>query len=677
MKEAQQQLGAELFQGAIYGLGISAAVWIPLNTGTLESLPMVGICTLAALCGASSWRPLGYQPLALPFIAAGFVLFGMPAAILIAVGSALISGFLPASRRSSGALAFDVGSYSLATIAASSLTSLAMAKPIIFSAPLFCTTWLFSIGLISWAQSNLQRRDRDSEVHRLKLFGILALTSLYAAAIVLVWRQPQGMLIAGTLAALRLGWLTRSVVMEWLVRRVGRVALSEDDRLQRRLAEAIASRDDLFSSHLWRVQALAAAMGERLGTTPAESQALSQAALLHHAGQLTLDDAAIEVHPSLLDETVSRLGFSEDVRLILRDSFEYWDGRGPQALEGETIDRCARILSVADRYDRIAHNALPRRSHRSTMTRLRREVDQRLDPLMLELLEELSESLEQSGADLSKPRPQAERSQTAGGLLQADAELKTLYDIERIATLPLAARERWTLAAGRLRGALTLRSLTLQVGEQRWRYGDRDDGTQLQTIALEHQGIGIGSVRLTCDERPTSPDSGWLQRIADALATIAHDVPAEAPSGGWTDAVTGLPNGDYLERLLKQRLPGEGEVTMGLGLIAFQLEQTLPDEDLIPFARQLAAGCTDEETLVRFGPRQFVALTRVSRSGDLVARWHQIAEQVEPRFKMNAAHATHPIDGEQAEQLYRTLDERLLAATQSKVLAFPKRRAAG
>jgi HD-GYP domain-containing protein (c-di-GMP phosphodiesterase class II) len=91
-------------------------------------------------------------------------------------------------------------------------------------------------------------------------------------------------------------------------------------------------------------------------------------------------------HPLAGLELVADIDFPGDVRAIIRNHHERWDGRGyPDALAGNDIPFAARILCVADVYDALTST----RSYRGRMTppqaaRAMRSSRGQFDPQLLE-----------------------------------------------------------------------------------------------------------------------------------------------------------------------------------------------------------------------------------------------------------------------------------------------------
>ena len=75
---------------------------------------------------------------------------------------------------------------------------------------------------------------------------------------------------------------------------------------------------------------------------------------------------------------------------------------------------------------------------------------------------------------------------------------------------------------------------------------------------------------------------------------------------------------------------------------------------------------------MRFGQDLFVVLTPIHASGDLIVRWHELANEVEQiplvdraaaEVRLSAAHASYPADGEGLDALLEVLDTRLALGT--------------
>jgi diguanylate cyclase (GGDEF)-like protein/putative nucleotidyltransferase with HDIG domain len=134
------------------------------------------------------------------------------------------------------------------------------------------------------------------------------------------------------------------------------------------LATAIDARDQVDIGHVRRTQIYAVRLGEILGLSEDEINALRTGALLHDIGKLAIPDHILskpdkltpaelektKIHPVVGASILEKVGFDYPVVPTVRHHHERWDGTGyPDGLQGKDIPLTARILCVADAYDTL------------------------------------------------------------------------------------------------------------------------------------------------------------------------------------------------------------------------------------------------------------------------------------------------------------------------------------
>ncbi len=134
------------------------------------------------------------------------------------------------------------------------------------------------------------------------------------------------------------------------------------------LATAIDARDQVGIGHVRRAQIYAVGMGEILGLSEGEIQALTTGALLHDIGKLGVPDHILnkpgrltpaemekmKIHSLVGASILEKINFPYPVIPTVKYHHEMWDGTGyPEGLKKEEIPLTARILSVADAYDTL------------------------------------------------------------------------------------------------------------------------------------------------------------------------------------------------------------------------------------------------------------------------------------------------------------------------------------
>ncbi|HVH11404.1 MAG TPA: HD domain-containing phosphohydrolase [Longimicrobium sp.] len=138
-----------------------------------------------------------------------------------------------------------------------------------------------------------------------------------------------------------------------------------------RLARAAELRDDDTGTHTRRVAELSARLAEAVGLPHAEVEMIRRTAPLHDVGKIGIPDGVLlkagrlsegewelmKRHTTIGAQDL-RAGRSEMVRMaesIALSHHEHWDGGGyPQALAGNAIPLCARIVALADVYDALS-----------------------------------------------------------------------------------------------------------------------------------------------------------------------------------------------------------------------------------------------------------------------------------------------------------------------------------
>jgi putative nucleotidyltransferase with HDIG domain len=177
----------------------------------------------------------------------------------------------------------------------------------------------------------------------------------------------------------------------------------------RALTRCLASKDEYTEEHTRRVALRAVQVGEELGLSAGRLRALATGALVHDIGKLSIPDAVLQKpgpladdefeivrrHPEWGERMLVDLGFTEDVRQLVRDHHERLDGSGyPHGATGSLISFDARILAVCDVYDalisrRVYRDAWP---HERAVALLREESGTSFDPKCVAALERVLSS---------------------------------------------------------------------------------------------------------------------------------------------------------------------------------------------------------------------------------------------------------------------------------------------
>jgi HD-GYP domain-containing protein (c-di-GMP phosphodiesterase class II) len=144
------------------------------------------------------------------------------------------------------------------------------------------------------------------------------------------------------------------------------------------LLNAIEANDEETGMHVRRVASGALIIAEAAGLDEREQKAVERVALFHDIGKIhealfdivheetqlsAADRRAIATHPARGAEVLAPLAaFYPELPEGVLSHHERWDGKGyPRRLRGQRIPLAARIVTIADTFDAVAHTRRYRR----------------------------------------------------------------------------------------------------------------------------------------------------------------------------------------------------------------------------------------------------------------------------------------------------------------------------
>jgi len=222
------------------------------------------------------------------------------------------------------------------------------------------------------------------------------------------------------------------------------------DSILEMLAMAIDAKDDVTHDHIQRVKLFARRMGETVGLSALEIEALKAGALLHDIGKIGVpayilnkpgkltehEFEQMKMHTIIGADMLSNVDFRYPVVPIVRHHHERWDGRGyPDGLTGEAIPITARILTLVDNYDALRSD----RPYKTGMTReealayIRQNAGTFFDPKLVEIFLAMADELEVEAASFRAAAPSNKRSKSTAAMANAKpaAGLETAPQLDR------------------------------------------------------------------------------------------------------------------------------------------------------------------------------------------------------------------------------------------------------
>ncbi len=242
------------------------------------------------------------------------------------------------------------------------------------------------------------------------------------------------------------------------------------------LATAIDARDQVGRGHVTRAQIYAVGIGESMGLSQGEIQALNTGALLHDIGKLAVPDHILnkpgrltpaemekmKIHPTVGASILEKVDFPYPVISTVRYHHESWDGTGyPEGLHKEEIPLTARILAVADSYDTLrgARPYRPSVSREEARRYILGAAGSQFDPRIVDifmrnltkfeakiksknLAYDLDDSVELESSDSNESKPKVSYIEQ---IKRANREVFTLYELARVFSSSLSLEETLSL----------------------------------------------------------------------------------------------------------------------------------------------------------------------------------------------------------------------------------------
>ena len=257
-----------------------------------------------------------------------------------------------------------------------------------------------------------------------------------------------------------------------------------NDAILEMLAMAIDAKDQTTHDHIQRVKLFARRMGEMVGLSELEIEAVKAGALLHDIGKIGVPSYILnkpgkltehefeqmKLHTIIGADMLSNINFRYPVVPIVRHHHERWDGKGyPDGLAGEQIPITARILTLVDNYDALRsdrpyHKAM---SREEALDYIRKNAGVFFDPSLVDIFLGRIDELEAEAASFKSQVKKltgvdslALKSATpAAGLDTSDKQNRVTAVLNSIAESNLRVSALYELARN-LAGAFSLEDTT-------------------------------------------------------------------------------------------------------------------------------------------------------------------------------------------------------------------------
>src|SRR5262249_23941450 len=263
------------------------------------------------------------------------------------------------------------------------------------------------------------------------------------------------------------------------------------DSILEMLAMAIDAKDDVTHDHIQRVKLFASRMGQAVGLSEIEIEALRAGALLHDIGKIGVpayilnkpgkltehEFEQMKMHTIIGADMLSNVPFRYPVVPIVRHHHERWDGKGyPDGLRADDIPITARILTLVDNYDALRSD----RPYKTGMTReealtyIRNNAGTFFDPSLVDLFLCMADNLEHEASEFTPPpnnkrrisdaaiaksspaagyetRPKIDRAARAlSSIAETNQRVTALYELARTLSSHLSLEDTVAILSNRL-----------------------------------------------------------------------------------------------------------------------------------------------------------------------------------------------------------------------------------
>ncbi len=263
------------------------------------------------------------------------------------------------------------------------------------------------------------------------------------------------------------------------------------------LATAIDARDQVGVGHVRRTQIYAVGLGEILGLSTDEINALNTGALLHDIGKLAVPEHILnkpgkltqaemdktKIHAPVGASILEKVNFGYPVVPTVKYHHEFWDGTGyPEGLKGQNIPLTARILSVADAYDTL-RSARPFRSavsreeaRKVLLNKSGTQFDPKIVDVFLRNLKKFEAAIEAESLGYAVDNERVEDSLIHSSdndsksyvqqIKRANREVFTLYELARVFSSSLNLESTFSLFCAKIGGLVPFDTCVIYLSDE-------------------------------------------------------------------------------------------------------------------------------------------------------------------------------------------------------------------
>ena len=192
------------------------------------------------------------------------------------------------------------------------------------------------------------------------------------------------------------------------------------------LVSIVEKRDTYTAGHSTRVANYAERIAQAMGISQEKIHILHRAGMLHDIGKIAIPDSVflkpskltqeeyklIQEHVIMSYEILSKISLFDDIKEIVRDHHEHYDGSGyPRGLRGDETPLLAQILTLADSFDAMTTDRIykGRKSVQEALDEIERLSGKQFNPEIVQVALQALKDVKIEDIHHQKPQNMLER----------------------------------------------------------------------------------------------------------------------------------------------------------------------------------------------------------------------------------------------------------------------------
>ena len=224
-------------------------------------------------------------------------------------------------------------------------------------------------------------------------------------------------------------WLAGIAIIHYFIKKTYRYIDEQEEMYEQYiygLVSIVEKRDTYTAGHSTRVANYAERIAQAMGISQEKIHILHRAGMLHDIGKIAIPDSVflkpskltqeeyklIQEHVIMSYEILSKISLFDDIKEIVRDHHEHYDGSGyPRGLRGDETPLLAQILTLADSFDAMTTDRIykGRKSVQEALDEIERLSGKQFNPEIVQVALQALKDVKIEDIHHQKPQNMLER----------------------------------------------------------------------------------------------------------------------------------------------------------------------------------------------------------------------------------------------------------------------------